>query len=71
MSGWYNDEHAATCSLEYGTPHQELRISGRTDLIALHFFLTRVEHQNCYHAKREEMPGLQDIEKSGKRTLPL
>jgi hypothetical protein len=58
-----DDEHAAMRSSKHGTPLQELRV-------ALHLLLPRLEHQNCYHAKREEMSGLQEIEGSGKRTLP-
>jgi hypothetical protein len=45
-----------------GTPHQELRVT-------LHLLLPRLEQLNCDHAKNEEMSGLQELEKTSKRTL--
>jgi hypothetical protein len=44
------------------TPHQELRVT-------LHLLLSRLEQFNGDHAKREEMSGLQELEKRGERTL--
>jgi hypothetical protein len=51
--------------------NQESSAFSMTALIAFHIFFTKLEHQNCYHAGREEMPGLQEVKKSGKRTLLL
>jgi hypothetical protein len=47
---------------DHGTPHQELRVN-------LHLVLLRLEQLNGDHAKNEEMSGLQELEKTGKRTL--
>jgi hypothetical protein len=62
---WENDKHAAACSSKpggYGKPHQEFRV-------ILHLLLLRLEHLNGDNDKDEEMSGLQELKKGGKRTI--
>jgi hypothetical protein len=64
-SRWENDKHAAACSSKpggYGKPHQEFRV-------ILHLLLLRLEHLNGDNDKDEEMSGLQELKKGGKRTI--